>query len=299
MQLGLLACESLGVRSLATYIKTPDTAILIDPGAAVAPERFGLPPARAELAALEEARQRIQEAGRQADIVVISHYHYDHHTPFFEDLYCSAKPEYARELYSGKILLIKHPEQAINRSQYERSQHFLLHAKNLARNIAYADNQEFVFGSTRIKFSPPVWHGPSGSPQGYVIMTLVEYGNTRILHASDVQGPVEEQAAEWIIEQQPDIIILGGPPTHFLGWRFSKKNLERAVNNVLRILDEAAPQVLVYEHHHLRDPKYKDRLKEVYEQPQVRTAAEFLGLENRLLEAKRKELHKQERQMGT
>ena len=50
-----LAAESLGVRSMATYVEVADTAILIDPGATLAPARYGLPPAEAEWEALRRA----------------------------------------------------------------------------------------------------------------------------------------------------------------------------------------------------------------------------------------------------
>ena len=40
-----LAADSLGVRSMATYVECGETRILIDPGAALGAARFGLPPA--------------------------------------------------------------------------------------------------------------------------------------------------------------------------------------------------------------------------------------------------------------
>ena len=40
-----LAADSLGVRSMATYVECGATRILIDPGATLAPNRYGLPPA--------------------------------------------------------------------------------------------------------------------------------------------------------------------------------------------------------------------------------------------------------------
>src|SRR4029453_10091458 len=43
-----LAAESLGVRSMATYVEVGRTGILIDPGATLASSRFGLPPAEEE-----------------------------------------------------------------------------------------------------------------------------------------------------------------------------------------------------------------------------------------------------------
>jgi len=50
-----LAAESLGVRSMATYVEVGRTGILIDPGATLAPARFGLPPAEEEWEALRRA----------------------------------------------------------------------------------------------------------------------------------------------------------------------------------------------------------------------------------------------------
>ena len=47
-----LAAESLGVRSMATYVEAADLGILIDPGATLAAARWGLPPAEAEWQAL-------------------------------------------------------------------------------------------------------------------------------------------------------------------------------------------------------------------------------------------------------
>src|SRR5436309_3401591 len=60
-----LAAESLGVRSMATYVEAGDLGILIDPGATLAPARWGLPPADAEWQALRRANDRISAyAGR-------------------------------------------------------------------------------------------------------------------------------------------------------------------------------------------------------------------------------------------
>jgi len=43
-----LAAESLGVRSMATYVECGETRVLIDPGATLAPNRFNLGPGEAE-----------------------------------------------------------------------------------------------------------------------------------------------------------------------------------------------------------------------------------------------------------
>ena len=54
-----LAADSLGVRSVATYVECGDTRIVIDPGASLGRSRFNLPPADAEWEALKRANDRI------------------------------------------------------------------------------------------------------------------------------------------------------------------------------------------------------------------------------------------------
>ena len=63
-----LAAESLGVRSMATYVEAGDVAILIDPGATLAAARYGLPPAEAEWQALRRANDRISAYAARASL---------------------------------------------------------------------------------------------------------------------------------------------------------------------------------------------------------------------------------------
>ena len=49
-----IASDSLGVRSMATYVETKDCKIVIDPSAALGPKRYGLPPAKEEQEALSD-----------------------------------------------------------------------------------------------------------------------------------------------------------------------------------------------------------------------------------------------------
>ena len=100
-----LAAESLGVRSSAVFIETGDVNILIDPGVSLAPGRFGLPPHRLEIKAMNESWRVIKEYAARADVLIITHYHFDHFDP--------TEPV----LFNGKTLLIKHPKENINASQ--------------------------------------------------------------------------------------------------------------------------------------------------------------------------------------
>ena len=277
MKVTPIASDSLGVRSMATYVETQDCKIFIDPSAALGPSRYGLPPHPLEIEALDKTKKRISEIAKNCEILVISHYHYDHYDP-------------SADFYDGKRVFAKDIEQNINKSQRKRGEDF----RNIVKDrceLIYCDDSSERIGNTKIIFSPPFFHGPSNVRLGYVIMTTIDDGEKKILHASDVQGPVTEEAKEYIIEQRPDILIMDGPPTIFLGWKFSYKNLEDASKNMMEILDKLNCEVIL-DHHLLRDLKYKERFPEPYKVggDRIKTFAEYLGKKNNTLEAHRKQL---------
>ena len=76
-----LAAESFGVRSMCTLVETPDVAVLLDAGIALAPYRFSLPPHPVEFQTIANLRRTIAKAADKAEVTTISHYHFDHHTP--------------------------------------------------------------------------------------------------------------------------------------------------------------------------------------------------------------------------
>ncbi len=275
MKLIPLAFDSMGVRSMATYVETPDVRILIDPGAALGPRRYGLPPAKEEYEELERSLERIGEYAVKSDILTISHYHYDHHDP-------------DADFYDGKTVYAKDRLRAINKSQRERGEYFEDMVKDRCELI-YADGKEFHHGDTVLRFSEPFPHGNERTRLGYVIMLTVEHKGKRVMHASDVSGPIYEMAADYIISENPDTVIIDGPATIFLGWKMSLRDLERAEENLLKIIKETDAEIIL-DHHLLRDLKYEERLERVYGHGNVRSAAEYLGMKNNMLEARRKEL---------
>ncbi|MGC8913157.1 MAG: MBL fold metallo-hydrolase [Thermoplasmata archaeon] len=270
-----ICSDSMGVRSLCVYVETEELKLLIDPSAALGPSRYGLPPAEEEWQALEEFKKEIREIAIHCNAFVISHYHYDHYDP-------------DENFWEGKKVFIKDPKNNINRSQKERAAFFFEKFSKISHLIV-SDNTEWHFGNTLIKFSGPMHHGNEKSRLGFVIATVVEEKGYRVVHASDVQGPIVEESAEEIIGLEPDLLIIDGPPTYFLGWKFSTKDLERANANLVRIIQETGAK-LVLDHHLLRDLNYRERCEMVYAYKNVQTFAEFLGKENRMLEAHRKEL---------
>ena len=283
MKIQPLAFDSLGVRSTATFVET-DQKILIDPGAAIGPKRYRLPPAQIELERLEELSGVIREYAIKSDILTISHYHYDHYFPY-------------EDFYRDKILLIKNPEENINKSQTTRAKEFLERINNTPARIEFADDREFKFGKTEIKFSPAVRHGAENSRLGFVLMCSIscqgEQGE-KLIHASDIQGPLVDETRDWIIRENPDLLILSGYPTLFLGWRFPKTGLDQSNQNLIRILEETKIKKIILDHHLVRDLHYRNKIKPVLEMAgelnkDVITAAEFIGREPEFLEARRKE----------
>ncbi|MEO0119221.1 MAG: MBL fold metallo-hydrolase, partial [candidate division WOR-3 bacterium] len=160
MKIVPLASDSLGTRSMATYVESENIGILIDPAVALSPSRFNLPPHPLELQRKEEQLNLIKEKAKQSSIIIITHYHYDHHNP--DEL----------SIYQDKILLIKDLENFINESQKIRAHYFLEKIKGVPKRIEIADNKEWLMENIKIKFSSPVTHGPK-EYLGYVIQILI------------------------------------------------------------------------------------------------------------------------------
>ncbi len=282
MKIKILAADSMGVRSMATWVETKDLKIAIDPSAALGPSRYGLDPHPLELAELDKRKELIRRYAEKADVITISHYHYDHYDP-------------EETFYKNKLVLVKDWKNKINHSQKIRANYFIPKLEN----VEVADGKEFKFGKTLLEFSPPFYHGPENSKLGWVVSLLVKEGKTRFLHTSDVQGPLVDETTRWIIEKDPDTIFLCGCLTYFLGWRYPRKLLDIANQNVIRILEETRVKTLIVDHHLVRDKHFREKIKPVYEKAQelgkkVVTGAEFSGERERFLEAYRKELWKGE-----
>jgi predicted metallo-beta-lactamase superfamily hydrolase len=275
-----IAFDSLGVRSMATYVETGDVRIVIDPGVSVSPDRYSLPPHRIELDRRREMLAAIKHWASVADIVIITHYHYDHHNPDDEGL------------YKEKEVFLKHPRESINQSQKQRAEALLAMIEPCAKAINIADGREFTFGNTNIAFSKPVLHGLSAR-LGYVIEVFIAE-KEKFLFTSDVHGLLDTAAIDFIMEKSPDTIILDGPATYLLGSHYKKSHITQSINNIKHILQKTPVKELIIDHHLLRDLNWADYLHELHElgkDVKVCSAAAYLGKPEDILEAKRKELY--------
>jgi hypothetical protein len=288
----------------------------------------------------ERAMSAIKRASRQADIIVVSHYHYDHFVDF------------NRKLYAGKLVLAKNPNEYINDSQRGRAEKFynnlcrtfgkagleevlqkrkkktygdplddIPHArdkdfgdynrrrKELFRKglkwfknrverwravklipefefkdvqVRFPEASEFRFGRTKLRFTPPLFHGIEFSRVGWVFATVIERGGKKLIHSSDLDGPIIEDYADWIIRENPAVLILDGPMTYMFGYTLTRTTLNRTIANLIRILKDSDVELVIYDHHLPREPKFRERTQEVWDvakrcKKRITTAAEFLG----------------------
>ncbi len=289
-----LAAESLGVRSLCTYVETPDVRVLLDAGVSIPPRRFRLPPHPLEFEAIRKSRQKIAEFAEKANVVTISHYHFDHHTPSYEDWLSNwTNKETAQQIYEGKLVLAKNYRENINASQRRRGWTFEKTGGKHAENLEFVDGKAFAFGETKMNFSHSVPHGVPNSPLGWLVMTTIEHEDEKMMFASDVQGPLDNATLSIIQAEKPQLLVVGGPPLYLVGFRVSEERIQRSLKN-LEALSKMVP-VTIVDHHLLRDQDWREPMKHVFQSAkaannEVVTAAAFLGQEEQLLEAKRKQL---------
>jgi len=286
--------ESLGVRSMCTFVETPDVRVLIDAGVALGP-RFRKLPHPQEYRARNDCRARIREYAAKSDVVIVSHYHNDHHTPnYTETVWVGCSLEEAEAVYSDKLVLVKDIRNAINFNQRRRGWMFQRFAKRVGRKCEVADGKTYDFGSTTLKISQPVPHGDEEAALGWVLMTEVRTKDEKFIHASDVQGPMSKVTTRMILKANPDVLVLGGPPLYLQGFRVEKEAIQRGIQNAAKIASKIP--LVILEHHLLRSEGWKEEARAVFESAagvghRVVTAAEHLGQEPSLLESKRETLY--------
>ncbi|MCS7119766.1 MAG: hypothetical protein RMJ07_05560 [Nitrososphaerota archaeon] len=293
-----LAFESFGVRSMCTYVETGDLRILLDAGVALGPNRFGLPPHPKEYEALRERRNLILKFSGRSEIITVSHYHFDHHTPSYTDWANTwSTGKIAEKIYGGKVIFAKSYKSKVNASQRQRGWMFARTGGKNAARLEFADGRSFRFGETCIRFSEPVFHGREESELGWLLMVTIEYDGDRVLLAPDVQGPICQKTVDIILAETPRLAVIGGPPTYLTNFSEDVESFKSALMN-LKILVSRIPTVIL-DHHILRDGGWREKIMPVFEAAEsvghrIVTAAEFLGENNRLLEASRKKLYEEE-----
>jgi predicted metallo-beta-lactamase superfamily hydrolase len=268
-----LAAESLGVRSMATYVEVARTGIVIDPGATLAPSRLNLPPADEEWEELRRANDRISAYTTHAEFVFVSHYHEDHFR---------SEPSG----YAGRTVLAKDPRRMVNGLQSRRAAE-LWAAVGSAGRLTPADGHELRTPAFTLRVSPPLPHGQEGTPLGHVAaLTVVDHAEREtFVFASDVQGPLSPVTTAYLIRERPTLLYLSGPPS-YIERELGTPAIERGIDNLLRIVASTGCRVIM-DHHALRDARWLARFARLWETGRVVTAAAHVGAAARPLESRR------------
>ena len=287
MRVRLLSFDSMGVRSMCTVVETGDAKIMIDPGAALGPRRYGLKPHPIELERLRICKALIAEEAADSDLIIITHYHYDHFP----------RPSDNIEWLRDKRILLKDPSNMINWSQRRRAAYFLERLRKVEARPEVADGGGVRIGRSRIRFSKPVEHG-NDSRLGYVLQVLIADRGEKLLHSSDVEGFVSGDQVRFVRESKPDILICDGPMTYMLGNKFGEEDLENSLRNLASLVRAGFLSDLIIDHHLLRDLEWRARIQPLLDLAEgygvrVSTAARFMGLEELLLEANRRKLYEE------
>jgi predicted metallo-beta-lactamase superfamily hydrolase len=285
-----LAADSMGVRSMATFVETRHLRLLIDPGAIVAERRFGLAPHPLETACLKSCLERIALFAKSADTIVITKYDVEHFSP--------DRPEWAR----NKRLIVKNPNLHVRPEIRTFAFEFLKTVRNTASEITFADGMSFVFGKTRLTFSESYSIDPYENAEG-ALPLAVEEDEDVFLYSSGTKGVYPDGAAAFLSSRPSMLMYLDGPLTHQTDRAAPKIPVGPLFKRIRKIITDSATQRIILDHHLLRDPKWRQRIESLVQaalQKQIvlQTAAEYRGEETLDLEARRRtlyELHPQER----
>ena len=147
--------------------------------------------------------------------------------------------------------------------------------------IIWGDGRKIELGNVVVTIFEPWFHGMEYDRTGWITPIFIESMGYRIFYSSDLMGPIIEDYAEDIAKLKPDIVFLDGPPTYLFPYMFNRINLQRAINNVITIL-KSKPKLLIYDHHLLREKRWRERVSAVFEEArkhdvQLLTGAECLG----------------------
>ncbi|MBN2151307.1 MAG: hypothetical protein JW839_07680 [Candidatus Lokiarchaeota archaeon] len=291
----ILGAESMGVRSMCCTVTTPDISFLMDPGCSLGPRKGNEIPHPLEYKKLHELTDRILSSASRCGRIFISHYHHDHYKPRMADeLYVHTSNALTSDLYRGKEIYIKSPGHHIGRNQEARCRYFKQSVSRLASTIHDADFRRFEFGGTTVDFSHPVPHGEPGTKLGHVIMARVSVEDEHFVFAPDVQGPVVEDTAKFILDTPVDVLFVGGPP-FYLEEGLKSFPFDEARRLMVK-LHEHIP-LIVLDHHCCRDQaSYNSYVKATRAEAKgsaaarghvITSAAGFMGTELAFLESSR------------
>jgi hypothetical protein len=108
---------------------------------------------------------------------------------------------------------------------------------------------------------------------------------------------MSDETMRLILNEKPNVLVLGGPPTYLKGARVPETSIQRGIMNSAKLA--MAVREVIFEHHVLRSETWRADAKPVFDAASkmeniIVTAAEYLNQPTRLLESRRQELYKKE-----
>lgn len=281
-----LAAESMGTRSMATFLECGPFRMLIDPGVSLAGNRYNLPPHPLEKWRLQKHLERIRLFAESSHAVIITCFHSDH---FSEELI---------DIYTNKMVFMQNPNVRLSAGRRKRAFLFLNQIQGRTKDTVFMDNRTFEIGNLRIKFSKPVKCSNEDSNDP-VIPTAIFCEQETFLFSSNIEGLFQDKIVHWIIQQKPTFLYLDGPDTCRTDCRPESNRMSIFFDMTKRLLEQTPLKTIIIDHHSPRDPDWRRKMKPLFDMAEhrnikCRTAAEYRGEEDNLLEARRKKLYKDE-----
>ncbi len=204
MNIEILGAESLGVRGLASVVRTGGQTVVIDPGVALGYRRFGLPPHPVQIAAGKVVRAKIVAALGDATDVVISHFHGDHIPLADANPFQLPLAPVVPQLRRTRVWM--HGSDGLSPKMIKRR-------RSIETAVGRALPPANGLTEGALTFSKAVPHGRRGQGLGTVMMTRVSGTGTVFVHASDIQL-LDNGAIDAILEWEPDVVLASGPPLY-------------------------------------------------------------------------------------
>jgi len=218
----------------------------------------------------------------------ISHYHFDHFPKINEAVKISkTMHHWDPQLQDFPVapFIIKDPTENINKNQTRRARKFTRALKKLDQQFQSAENIAFQTEEFSVKGSPPLHHGEV-SPLGFVVGCSIQFKDSKLCYTGDVVGIPLEEHVNWLIQEQPDILIMDGP---------MKEQLPAFKENIKKVIDKTNIKYLTIEHHLLRSKNWNELIEDEIDYfkeagVKLQCYAELLHRKIELLEVSRKDL---------
>lgn len=207
----------------------------------------------------------------------------DYHD-YVEDYTIALSKDFGTYSSRRRELLEKGRKWFLKRTSRWSEEAWIREVKSSENIVEYADGRIFYLDNVKITFSDPFYHGIEYSKTGWVTALVIESKQDKILYSSDIQGPIIEDYAAWIIDNNPEILLLDGPPTYLIPYMFNLINFRRTQENIKWIIEEADNlKLIIYDHHLTRDIRFREKIREVYKYAdrydvKILNVAEYLNL---------------------